>query len=208
MDERRLVPLASDALISDRDYVGVVLHECSLPVQTLNGVALEGSLLSRVRGPGVCWSHLRLNDVVLRDCDFSNAAWEKPHGARLELSKCRLTGWNVADGVFRHVQFQGCKINLAFFHGALLTDCRFQNCDLTEADFQGAKLKNVTFRRCDLRCARFAAAALNAVDFRGSHLTGTHLEPDRLRGNVFDPSQMLDLAGVLGLVVKEVEATE
>lgn len=205
MDESRLTTLAADALRSDSDYVGVRLEEGTAPSAPLVDVALEGSLLVRVRGAGGRWSHLRLSDVVLRDCDWANAIWEKAHGVRVVCSRCRLTGWNLSDGVLRHARFVGCKLDLALFHQATLTDCHFEQCQLVEADFQGARLKNVRFERCDLRGARFAAAALAEVDFRGSHLAGAYLEPNSLRGNIFDPTQLPDLAALLGLVVKEVE---
>ncbi len=208
MDEQRLLPLAPGELASDRDYVGVSVCDGELTAERLDGVALDGSFLCRVRGQGIAWRDLRASDVVIRDCDLANAVWEKAYGESLTLQKCRLTGWNVADGVFRKMRVVGCQIRLGMFHGAALTDCSFEGCNLCEADFQGARLKDVVFRRCDLRSARFAGAALETVDFRGSHLAGIQLDADRLRGNVFDPSQLPILAGVLGLVVKDVEEDE
>lgn len=206
MDEARLAPLAVEALASDSDYAGVRIEATAPLPNRLADVGLEGSLLARLRGAGVHWSNLRLSEVVLRDCDFANATWEKVHGVLLELSKCRLIGWNVSDGVLRQTRFVGCKLDLAMFHQAQLTDCVFQRCQLTEADFQGARLKNVQFQHCDLRAARFAAAELVAVDFRGSHLAGAYLEADRLRGNTFDPAQLPDLASLLGIRVQDVES--
>ena len=54
-----------------------------------------------------------------------------------------------------------------------------------------------------MRSARFSAAALRSVDFRGSHLEGTVLDAQGLRGNVFEPAQLFDVAAVLGLDVRE-----
>lgn len=208
MDEQHLVPLEVDGLASDRDYVGICVIGGDLVDRRLDAIALEGSLLAKLRAAGITWSNLRLSEVAFRECDLANTVWQKAHAERFEASKCRLTGWNAAGCVLRSARFIGCKIDLAVFHGAALTDCRFENCNLVEGDFQSARLKNVTFRNCDLRNSRFAAAALGAVDFRGSHLAGIQLDADRLRGNVFDPSQLADIAQVLGLIVKEFQADE
>ncbi len=205
MDEHHLSELGPDGLEPGGDYAGVVLRDYELTQRGLDGISLEGSLLSKIRATGIPLARLRLSDAIVRDCDFANAAWARARFTAVSLSKCRLTGWNVADSVFRKVEFVGCKIDLAVFHNAMLTDCQFHACDLRETDFQGATLKNVTFRRCDLRSVRFAAASLRNVDFRGSHLAGIVLDPHSLSSNVFEPSQLLDVAQVLGLEVRDIE---
>lgn len=205
VDEQRLSELGPDGLEPSGDYANVALRDYELTKCGMGDISLESSLLSKIRAAGIPLRRLRLSEVVLRDCDFANAAWDQARFTAVSLSKCRLTGWIVADSLLRNVEFVGCKIDLAVFHNATLTDCQFHACDLRETDFQAASLKNVTFRRCDLRSVRFAGASLRSVDFRGSHLAGIVLDPHSLAGNVFDPSQLLDVACVLGLEIRALE---
>lgn len=205
MNEQDLTELDPTTLESGSDLVRVALRDCQLTPLGLDDVVWEESLLAKVHAPAVPLRNLRLSDVIVRGCDFANGVWERTELTAVGLSKCRLTGWNVAEGVFRRVQWADCKIDLAVFQNATLTDCVFQACDLREVDFQSARLKNVTFRRCDLRSARFAAASLKTVDFRGSHLAGIQVDAASLSGNVFDPAQVLDVVQVFGIVVRELE---
>lgn len=201
MDEQRLSPIQPEAVRSGGDYAGVVLRDCCWTGTGLEGISLEDSLLSKVRAPDLRLPNLRWNNVAARDCDFANAIWEKARLAAGVLKKCRLTGWNVSGGTLRNVRFEGCRIDIAVLHGVTLRDCAFNECDLRESDFQGARLRNVEFRNCDLRNARFPAASLTAVDFRGSHLAGVHLPVESLAGNIFDPSQLFDVARLLRIIV-------
>lgn len=208
MDEQYLREFPPEAVESDADYSGVALRDCELIQSGLGGISLESSLLAKVRASGISIPGFALADTVARDCDFSNAVWEKARLTGSHLATCRLTGWNIVDGLLRNVRLTGCKINLGVFHNVTLIDCQFQGCDLREADFQRARLKNVAFRGCDLRSARFAAASLQEVDFRGSHLAGISFDAGSLAGNTFDPSQLLDVVRILGLVVEEIEDTD
>lgn len=208
VDKQHLSELSPEDLESGGDYVGVALRDGRLTQPGLDGITLEGSLLCKVSSPAIALCSFRLREVTLRDCDFANSVWENAYFSNANLSKCRLTGWNVAEALFRNVQFTGCRIDLAIFHNAALIDCHFQSCDLREADFQAARLKNVVFRRCDLRSARFPTASLDAIDFRGSHLAGVYLEAGSLRGSIFDPSQLPEVAQVFGLIVRELDEEE
>lgn len=208
MDDAGFFPLEPGALESGGVYAGVVLRDCELTDRGLEGVSFEGSLLTKVRGAGIELPNLQLSDAEVRGCDFANAVWHKARLNGTKLANSRLTGWNVAEGVLRTVRFTGCKIDLAVFHNAVLSDCLFHDCDLRESDFQAAKLKGVTFRDCDLRGARYPAATLSAVDFRGSHLAGIYLDAESLRDNLFTSTQLPHLAALLGIVVRELGGRE
>ncbi len=96
-------------------------------------------------------------------------------------------------------------MNLTAFHGSKFRDDEFENCDLREAIFEGVELANVKFRNCDLRLARFPNCAFERVDFRGSLLAGVQIDPMNLRGTCINAAQLLNLAGTVGLIVKEAD---
>jgi len=202
MDESRLTDLDPQSLEPSGDYAGVALRDARL-ARSLDGLVFDDALWSKVQAQGIALPEMRLSDSALRECDLANAVWEKLYARAVLFSGCRLTGWTASAATLRQVQFLGCKANLSGFQGVTLKQCIFDQCDLREADFQGARLARVTFRRCDLRNARFPAAVLEEVDFRASHLAGILLDPGAVRGNRFDPSQLWELARILGAQIDE-----
>jgi uncharacterized protein YjbI with pentapeptide repeats len=202
VSDDRLQTLDPRQFVSGGDFVDVALREAVLDPQPRDGIALENSLLWKVRGPGAALSNLRLSNVDIEDCDFANAAWERLRAAGVRLVKCRLTGWNVADGILRDATFSGSKIDLAVFQRAALHNCIFRRCDLRESDFTAARFKGVRLARCDLRGARLTGVKLAEVDFRGSQLAGAQLDPAALRGAILDPLQLAALADMLGIIVR------
>jgi uncharacterized protein YjbI with pentapeptide repeats len=76
---------------------------------------------------------------------------------------------------------------------------------LRGALFDGADLRGVTFARCDLTNADLQGANLRGADLRGSLLDGLRIDSQDLQGAIIDPSQAVQVAGLLGLTVKAPE---
>ena len=75
---------------------------------------------------------------------------------------------------------------------------------LRGALFEGADLRVVTFTRCDLTNADLQGANLRGADLRGSLLDGLRVGPKDMQGAIIDPSQAIQVAGLLGLTVKAI----
>ncbi len=77
---------------------------------------------------------------------------------------------------------------------------------LRGALFEGADLRGVMFARCDLTNADLQGTNLRGADLRGSLLDGLRIGPKDVQGAIIDPSQAVQVAGLLGLTVKAIAA--
>lgn len=118
---------------------------------TLDGLDLSGAQLD----------HLRLVDVVVRDCRFDAASCRDWRGWQLEVRDCSFASTDLRDAAlgtwgnsYRTVDLRGADLRGATCRGAAFVEC----------DFSDAKLDGVEFLGCELRDTRFAGQ-LNEVSF-------------------------------------------
>jgi uncharacterized protein YjbI with pentapeptide repeats len=186
---------------------GVSLDRWSFACQSSRNLSIEHSVLSHVGLNATKLSGLRLVDLRLNDCDLANADWPRVFVNRAELRECRLTGLSAAEGELRDTVLDSCKADLAGFRFATFKAVRFEKCQLTEADFQGADLSGVVFKDCDLSGCEMSGTKLEGADLRGSKIDGLKISPDGIRGAILDPTQAITLIRLLGVVIKDAEAT-
>ena len=186
---------------SDNLYEHLELSELSLTQQKASHAQIEQSRFKSVDLSETGFKFFQLVDVLIINSNIANAKWREANISRVTFTECRLTGFDVADGILENIEFQNCKLNLANFRFAKLKKVRFENCDLQEADFLGAELKSVDFSRCDLSKTQFANTKMNNVDFRTSTIHGLKAQADNLKGAIISPDQALDLIWLLGVKV-------
>jgi len=177
----------------------------SLTGTTAHDVQFEEGRFSSVDLSKTRWKKLLLRKTWVEKCDLANARWADCVVEGTEFDRCRATGLQFVDSRSLNSKYRRCKLNLTAFHGSKFRDDEFENCDLREAIFEGVELANVKFRNCDLRLARFPNCAFERVDFRGSLLAGVQIDPMNLRGTCINAAQLLNLAGTVGLIVKEAD---
>ena len=208
LGQRGLTRLAGDKVESHGVYEEVLIEDVPLRGTIAKHLCCEHSYFRQVDLSKSRWDSVELGDVLVDNCQLSNAVWCNCRIERVALRRSQLTGFAAADGKFQADQFGRCKMNLSVFHDTHFVDCRFEKCDLREADFQGASIRRTIFRECDLRGARFPAVMLEEVDLRGSHLAGLDIESAALRSTIIDPSQLADVANILGLDVRNLDDDE
>ncbi len=118
---------------------------------------------------------------------------------------CRMIGMKVLDSSLEDVLFQKCNGELARFWSTSCKRIRFEQCVLREASFVDSNLTSVVFRDCDLSNADLRGAKLNGTDFRGSNISGVQVSVEALRGTVMDVAQVVQLASLLDITIKELE---
>jgi len=59
------------------------------------------------------------------------------------------------------------------------------------------------FEDCDLARADLRRAVLRGADLRGSQLDGVQAGPEEFSGAIVDSAQALQIAGLLGIVIRE-----
>ena len=189
-------------IVSGEDYADLVFSGCSCEDETVADINFSRVAFDKTNARTAQLARLHLSDVRLTGCDLANSSCSACTARRAELRDCRLTGFSFSEGTVDDARLSDCKIDLAIFHHTRFSNCRFERCDLRGADFEGADLRRVAFRDCDLREARMVDASLAGTDFRGSRVEGLLVQAGRLAGAVIDPTQAVDFAGLVGLIVR------
>ncbi len=205
LESLQLASLDANAVRSGETFEQIELRTAQLTGTSVHDVTFEQALLAKSDLRNTQWSGIELIETAFDNCNLANAKWKRCQCNDVLIERSQLTGFAAVESELRQTILFRCKLDLSVLHDLRIIDCRFENCDLREADFQGATLSRVVFRNCDLRNARFPAASLREVDLRGSHLAGLDIGIDALRGTQVEPSQVVDIANLFGLVVEELK---
>jgi uncharacterized protein YjbI with pentapeptide repeats len=193
----------SHGLLTDHEvYSDAIFAQSELVGQTAQGVTFDTVRFEHVRLSGMVLGAPHLRDVYFDTCDFAEAVWDKAQMARVAVVDSRLVGFKASEARIQDAFFKECNGTLALFWSSTFKAARFQSCVLREASFYEADISGVVFDHCDLRGADLRGAKVAGADFRGSQVEGMKVEGCDLRGVVIDPSQAVEFAGLLGLIVR------
>ena len=145
---------------------------------------------------------VKFSNIKFEDCDLANLKLEKAFVEKTEFIKCRMTGFKIIEGNIRDVLFKNSQLKLSQFRLSKFKNSAFEHSLLEEADFYGAELFKVVFCDSDLTKAEMSAAKLKETDFRTSKIAGLNIGIEGLKGAVIDPSQISDLAWLLGAKIE------
>jgi uncharacterized protein YjbI with pentapeptide repeats len=151
------------------------------------------------------WQDVRLSDCRLELCDFSAAEWTTLRCRRVEFNGCRLLGAALAENHFEDVYFKDCLAERVNFTWAVVKGARFEKCDLRGASFIGVDLSGVVFQDCDLSGADLREARLTGADLRTCAIDGLKVGTQELRGVILAPHQALQVMGLLGIEIKNLD---
>ena len=196
----------AEVLEDEEVYRGAVWEGTALAGQPLQAVSFEGCIFREVNLSRVRWERVRLTDVRLEGCDLSGAEWLDGSLERVEVVNCRAVGWRAPAARLRHVRFARVQAQLSVWLKADAQHFWLEDSDLTEADFMEAKLTGTVFRSCRLGRADFQKAQLQEADLRGSDLRHARLTEKELPGVLVEALQLLELAHLLGVTVRELDA--
>ena len=136
-------------LESEQTFHDVYAKNVGLAGTAYEALAIEQSMLRRVRLDDTRWEKVDLRDMVLDGCSAANAVWSELICNRLRIINSRLTGVTCTNSNWQNVVFSRCKCDLAVFRYSKFKNCRFESCDLRGSDFQGADLRGVVFLQAD-----------------------------------------------------------
>jgi uncharacterized protein YjbI with pentapeptide repeats len=192
-----------DTLADQSSYSQQALLDCNFASQSADDLLFEHVSCTRGSFNNTSLTLAQLFDVRLDGCDLAGAEWEKAHLRRVELSGCRLVGLRLSDSSLEDMQIVKSNAELARFWSCSFKAARFDHCVLREASFDGSDLSGVIFHNCDLSEADLRNTKLKGADLRGSTITGVQVGIKEIQGAIVTSSQAIQLAGLLGVTVKE-----
>ena len=163
---------------------------------------LDGVRLQRCTMSGANVTRADWRNVVANGCDLSASSFEETTLDRVELVDCTLVGARWSAARLSDVHFVRCRLDLASFWSARFQRVSFEECKLREADFHGADLSGVVFSDCDLERVNLADTTLKGTDLISSQIGGIQVGARSLPGLIVNREQAVELAVVLGLVVR------
>jgi uncharacterized protein YjbI with pentapeptide repeats len=200
----RHLPAGSPTILEDRgEYAMQAWSGCNLSGLNVTLPVFEHISFRRVTLGPSRHTRPRFIDCRLEACDLSAILWEQARFRRVEFVGCRLTGAQLLEAELEDVAFKECSLQSAAFSSARFKAVRFDNCLLNEASFEGADCGGVIFTDCDLAQADLRQAKLGGADLRGSRLGGVQVGALELKGVIVDSVQAVQIAGLIGLVVRE-----
>jgi uncharacterized protein YjbI with pentapeptide repeats len=146
---------------------------------------------------------LRFTDVRVDVCDFSGAHWETPRFRRVEFFGCRLLGVQWLEAQCDDVFFKDCNLEGAVLVKTTCNAVRFEECNLRSAILEESNLSGVVFSHCDLTNASLRASTLIKTGLRSSSLNGVQANPQDLSGAIIEPTQAIQVVGLLGVTVQD-----
>ena len=168
----------------------------------LTGFSAKSSIFEGVSFAGCHIPSPRFRDVRLVKCDLSNAKLRGFEATRVEFIDCRLTGMIAIECRWQDVLVENCDGRYAKISDGELHACEFKGSNFAEADFRTTDLEGAIFTQVTLHRADFSHSKLRSADLRGAGIDGMIVTAEDVRGAIVSPTQAMDLARLLGLVIK------
>ena len=181
-----------DALVASGDFSTQMLQQVIVRHSLIEGVSFAQAQLNSVR----------LNDARLIRCDLSNAIVCGLEARRVEFIDCRLIGIKAVECRMEDVLLERCDARYAQFQSGGLRTSEFVDTQFQEADFRAANLANTLWIRSALSHADLTGAKLTGADLCGAATEGMLIGAADLSGAIVSPSQAMEFARLLGLIIR------
>lgn len=180
-----------DELIDDvsRDFTGV--HSCRFVNCNFSGCKFY---------------KCQFSDTVFYNCDLSNVSFAGCGFHRVTFTDCKLVGTQLPESLFNHTVFRNCRADYMVLSMSKIRHSLWVDSGLRGAAFDNCALVQSQFSRCQLIEAEFHRTALKEMDLSDSDIRGIRLSAvpaGELKGATVTSLQALDLARLLGIIIKE-----
>jgi uncharacterized protein YjbI with pentapeptide repeats len=197
-----LTPVTDDVVLAGLRLEESLVQEIDLSGRKIPSIAACNSFFDRVSLSGCEISSFRLWDARLYKCDLSNAVLRGFEAIRVEFIECRLIGIRAIECRWQDVLIENCAMRYAQLNEGRIRSCEFKACHMEESDLRGTDLEGAIFAGVTLHRADLSGAKLRGADLRGAAIEGITVRAEDVRGAIVSVTQAVDLAGLLGLVIK------
>ncbi len=181
-----------DVRVAGGDFSAAELQQLWARRSVIEGVSFAGAHLRSVR----------LRDVRLVRCDLSNAVVRGLEAGRVEFVDCRMLGMKAIECRMEDVLLERCDSRYAQFNDGAVRCSEFIDTQLQEADFRGANLERTRWTNSSLSGADLTGANLMGADLRGADIDAMIVGAPDVKGATVSPSQAMELARLLGLLIR------
>lgn len=170
---------------------------------TCENIVLRRSILEKITMQRTKLIRFEANNVVFKNCDFSNLEWIGGSFHQIVFENCKLTGCNFAESYLRDCQFKDCVINFGSFSATNLKNVAFENCQMTDSEFFEVTWKHLFLTNNELTNSNWMRTKLADLDFTSNQFSKIAFSMEFLKGLKVDSFQALTIAAGLGLQIME-----
>jgi len=196
-DELTGTDFTDDEVISEHRSAGTFIEDVSADHISLERSVFEGCTFRNVSFRGIDMKDVRFTDCNLSNVDFGRAIIHKT-----VFSGCNLTGIDLREATFRSVVFENCIARYSFFRSSDFDRAAFRSCRLENADFQQTGLTRMFFSMSNLTQIQLSGTPLKGIDLCTCNIDGLGARMEDLTGAVVSPAQAVELAKMMGVIVK------
>ena len=193
---------APDARVQNTSFSALELADVSA-----NGTGFEGVVFRGCTFENVDLSNCTFTDVLFSGCRFVRCDMGRSWLNRCDFRSCSAPGLSLAKARLTSVLLEDCQLGYCDLSDATVERLRAHETSLVEASVYSTKLRRTELDRCDLTRATVFRTSLSGIDLSSCELAGIRVSSDlrELRGAVVSSEQAVQLAGLLGVKVKEDE---
>lgn len=192
----------TEAMTTQDKIIGVEVHDDLWPSEKASGIEFSECRFQKVTFAPVC-EKTYFVDVIFDHCDFSNCQMSESTFRRVVFDHCRMTGTDLSRCSLQDTVFLNCALDYSNFAFSSFKNCRIKDCIAVQSSFSETRFEHFQITACRLDETEFFHSRLQGVDLSSCSIDGIALCGDELKGVVVNPAQAVDLARVLGIIIKE-----
>ena len=199
-DELLALFAEGDALVTMTAFDGLELAAVSAGGATFDQVVFKSCVFEDVD-----FSRCTFTEVKFMGCRFISCSMERCWLNRCDFISCSAPGLSFQKGRFTSVLLAESQMRYTEFSEASIRDLRARKTNLAESLWHDVSLKRSAFESCDLTRADVFRTPLLGIDLSTCDISGIIVSNTfrELRGCIVGPEQAVQLAGLLGIQVKE-----
>jgi uncharacterized protein YjbI with pentapeptide repeats len=201
-EKEDLTPVDAERLLAGEPIEECLIQEIDFSGKRVPSMIASNSIFDHVSFANSQIIRFRLHDVRLVKCDLSNAILRGFEAIRSEFIDCRMTGMRAVECHWEDVLIENSDLRYAQLMDGQIRSSEFKSCNMGDSDLRGANLEGATFTNAILCRADLSKARLRGTDLRGAEIESITVQPENLRGAIVNVAQAMDLARLLGLIIK------
>ena len=122
----------------------------------------------------------------------------------MSVAVCKR-GCSFVDIIIKESVATDCNFQYSNFHQSNVQSSEFTRCDFSHGAITSSRHKKMALSACQIVETNFFGTSLAGLDFSDCDMSGLIVSDtlSELRGAVVNPIQAVELAKLLGIVVKE-----
>lgn len=183
--------------IHDQSYQNINLQEIVIKNKTYGHVQISASSFFSLTFDNVIFNH-----VVFTHVDFSNSNFTNCGIHNCQFIDCKMTGTAFAESTIKYCKFQNVLGRYFNINNCKILQLSIYESDLSEARFIDCSHQKLVFENVNLTKAEFNHFSMKEINLTSCIIENILIDPKYLRGSILNYSQMIELAPILGIILK------